>query len=301
MPPYAAKLCWVLIGAASITTMSIEAATAQGEPARPMFATTKVEGTDNVYVYRYGNHQAMFVTTPAGVIATDPIGYGRPQAVKTYLDEIRKVSKQPVRYVVYSHHHFDHIAGGKPFKDAGARFIAHRNATARLRALRDPHTVLPDESIGNRRDIKLGGTTLELHYLGVNHSDSSIVMRLPKERVLFAVDWVSAGTFPGRGMIDSQPLLWVASLKRLQKLQFDRFIPGHPGPGGRLGTRNDIPDLITLLDHASSTVQTAARAGKCWDAAEKEVTLPKYEKMPGYNNGLRFVITRYCGLWGRGT
>jgi len=47
-------------------------------PKPPMFATTQVEGTDNVYVYRYGNHQAMFVVTSDGVIATDPIGYGRP-------------------------------------------------------------------------------------------------------------------------------------------------------------------------------------------------------------------------------
>ena len=49
-------------------------------PAAPLFATTKVEGTDNVYVFRYQNHQSMFVVTPAGVIATDPISYGRPQA-----------------------------------------------------------------------------------------------------------------------------------------------------------------------------------------------------------------------------
>ncbi len=99
----------------------------QQEQAKPPpFATTKVEGTDNVYIFRYGNSQAMFVVTSAGVIATDPIGYGRPQAVTTYVDEIKKVTNQPIRYVIYSHHHFDHIAGGKPFKDAGATFIAHK-------------------------------------------------------------------------------------------------------------------------------------------------------------------------------
>ena len=57
-----------------------------------MFATTKVEGTDNVYIFRYQGHQSMFVVTPAGVIVTDPISYGRPQAAKTYLDEIRKIT-----------------------------------------------------------------------------------------------------------------------------------------------------------------------------------------------------------------
>ena len=55
-------------------------------PAAPLFATTKVEGTDNAYVFRYQNHQSMFIVTPAGVIATDPISYGRPQAAQAYLD-----------------------------------------------------------------------------------------------------------------------------------------------------------------------------------------------------------------------
>ena len=65
--------------------------------APPMFATTKVEGTDNVYVFRYQGHQSMFVVTSAGVIATDPIGLRRPQAVTTYIAEIKKVTDQPIK------------------------------------------------------------------------------------------------------------------------------------------------------------------------------------------------------------
>src|SRR5687768_18348174 len=95
-------------------------------PQRPPIETRKVEGTENVYIFRNGNHQAMFVVTSAGVIATDPVAYGKPTGGATYLDEIRKVTSQPVKYVVYSHHHFDHIAGGKAFKDAGATFVAHK-------------------------------------------------------------------------------------------------------------------------------------------------------------------------------
>ena len=42
----------------------------------PLFATTKVDGCENVYIFRYVRHQSMFVVTPEGVIATDPIGLG---------------------------------------------------------------------------------------------------------------------------------------------------------------------------------------------------------------------------------
>ncbi len=267
----------------------------------PPFATTKVEGTDNVYIFRYGGHQAMFVVTSAGVIATDPIGYGRPQAVVTYLDEIKKVTNQPVKYVVYSHHHYDHIAGGKPFKDAGAIFIAHKRAQERLARIKDPATILPDQTLKTKRTIKLGGTTLELHYLGVNHSDSSLVMRLPKERIIFAVDFLPVRGFPGVGMIDSQPLEWEASIKRVLAMEWDRLIPGHPGPGGRLGTKQDVKDVLDLLQHASSEVQAVARAGRCWEPAQSEMKLPKYADWPGYEAGLPHVIRRYCGLWGRGS
>ncbi len=280
------------------------AVTVLGGPAQaqqPPFATTQVEGTDNVYIFRYRNSQAMFVVTSAGVIATDPIGYGRPQAVTTYVDEIKKVTSQPIRLVIYSHHHFDHIAGGKPFKDAGARFIAHRRAKERLAALKDPHTVLPDETINNSRTIRLGGTTLELTYLGLNHSDSSLVMRLPKEKILFAVDFIPVGSLPGRGMIDSYPLEWENSLKKVMAMDWERLIPGHPGAGGRLGTKQDVQDLLAFLQDASAEVRTAAREGKCWDTVEKEMKLPKYTTWPNYEQALPFVLRRYCGLWGRGT
>ena len=189
---------WYAIAAVALTAASLGVAAHAQQPTPPPFATTKVDGTDNVYVFRYGGHQSMFVVTSAGVIATDPIGYGRPQAVTTYVDEIKKVTNQPIKYLIYSHHHFDHIAGGKPFKDAGATVVAHRRVQERLAALRDPHTVLVDEVMDQFRTITLGDTTIELTYVGLNHSDSSIVMRLPKQRILFAVDFVTVASIPGR-------------------------------------------------------------------------------------------------------
>src|SRR5258707_15265948 len=163
---------------AALTVVALATPAAAQSP--PPFATTKVEGTDNVYVFRAGNHQSMFVVTKAGVIATDPIGYGRAEMVKTYIDEIKRVSNgQPIKYLVYSHHHNDHISGGQAFKDAGAKIVAHSKAKERFAVLKDPATPLPDEVFDGKRNLALGGTTLELSYVGLNHSDSSLVMRLP--------------------------------------------------------------------------------------------------------------------------
>lgn len=286
---------------AALFAASATAAMAQAPAQPPLFATTKVEGTDNVYIFRYQGHQAMFVVTPAGVIVTDPISYGRPQAAKTYLDEIRKITQAPIKYLIYSHHHYDHIAGGKVFKDAGATVVAHRRAKERLAQLKGLDVVIPDQVVDGKRTIKLGGTTLDLVYTGRNHSDSSIVMLLPKEKILFAVDFNSVGAVPSRlGVNDSYPIEWEASLKRTLALGWERMIPGHPGPGGRLGTRKDMELQIEFMTDLAAEVKKASDAGKCFDPATKVVRLPKYATLAGYEQNIEWNIHRWCGYYGRG-
>src|SRR5260370_32811108 len=177
---------------AIVAILMVGAGAARAQNARPV-STKKVDGTDNVYVFRYGGHQSMFVVPPQGVIATDRISYRR--RAKPYIDAIKAVTDKPIKYVIYSHHHYDHIAGGQPFKDLGATFIAHRRAKERLLELKKQNAlladiVMPDQVVDGKKTITLGGTTLELIYVGRNHSDNSLVMRLPKEKMVFVVDFV---------------------------------------------------------------------------------------------------------------
>jgi glyoxylase-like metal-dependent hydrolase (beta-lactamase superfamily II) len=272
----------------------------QSPPAaqQPPYETRKI--TDRVYVFRFGGHQSMFVVTPDGVIATDPIAYLRPNAAVTYVDEIRKVSRAPIKWVVYSHHHYDHIAGGKPFKDAGALFVAHRNARARLEALKNPDVVAPDIVIDQQHAIELGGVRVELHYVGRNHSDNSLVMLVPQDKILFAVDFIPIETVQFRNMPDGYLPDWFESLDHVLALDWDRLIPGHPYAGGRLGTKEDVRNLKRYMTDLSDAVRQAAAQGKCWDTAMKEIKLPKYEKWGNYDQFLPGNIERFCSYWGRG-
>jgi glyoxylase-like metal-dependent hydrolase (beta-lactamase superfamily II) len=270
----------------------------QAAAQQPPYATTKV--ADNVYLFRYGGHQSIFVVTPDGVIATDPIAYLRPVAATTYIEEIRKITQAPIRYVIYSHHHYDHIAGGKPFKDLGATFIAHKNAKTRLEALKYPDVVIPDETVDDRRVIELGGTRLELHYVGRNHSDNSLVMLLPREKLLFTVDFIPIETVQFRDMPDGYLPDWFDSLDRVLALDWDRMIPGHPYAGGRFGTKDDVRALKAYMTDLSDAVKAAADQGKCFDTAIKEIKLPKYEKWGAYEQFLPGNIERFCEYWGRG-
>jgi glyoxylase-like metal-dependent hydrolase (beta-lactamase superfamily II) len=284
--------------ATGVWTAPASAQAQQPAPAAPPpFATTKV--TDNVYVFRYGGHQSMFVVTPAGVIATDPISLRRP--AKPYIDAIQAITKAPIKYVVYSHSHFDHTAGGKPFKDLGAVFIAQRNAKNRMLALKRPDVVLPDQVVDDKRVITLGGTTLELLYLGKNHSDSTLVMRLPKEKIVFTVDWVPIQGVQFRQMADTYVPDIEAGLQRLIALDWETLIPGHPGPGGKqTGTKDNAREQLAYLQDLSAAVKQEVDAGKTYDEAIKDIALPKYQSWPSYKAFLPMNIERYYDYWNRG-
>ncbi|CCE07304.1 conserved exported hypothetical protein [Bradyrhizobium sp. STM 3843] len=284
-----------------ILLLGMGAAAAQNAP---QTSTKKVDGTDNVYVFRYGGHQSMFVVTSQGVIATDPISYLRP--AKPYIDAIKAVTDKPIKYVIYSHHHYDHIAGGQPFKDLGATFVAHRRVKEHLLELKKQNAlladvVMPDQLVDDKKTIKLGDTTLELIYVGRNHSDNSLVMRLPKEKIVFVVDFAPIETVQFRNIPDNaSPLEYIASLKKLAALDWERMIPGHPYAGGRYGTKKDVEDDIAYMEDLSTEVKKAADAGKCFDTAMKEVKLPKYEKWANYEASLPANVERFCYWWARG-
>src|SRR5205807_2637063 len=153
---------------------------------------------------------------------------------------------------------FDHIAGGKPFKDLGARFVAHQNARKRILEVKNPDVVVPDQVVGNKRNISIGGTTLELNYVGKNHSDSTLVMRLPKEKIIFTVDWIPIQGIQFRGMADTYVPGIEESLKKVIAMDWERLIPGHPGPGGRqMGSKDNARDELAYLEDLSAAVKKA--------------------------------------------
>jgi len=262
--------------------------------AQAQYETRKL--ADTVYVFRYGGSQAMFVVTPEGVIATDPLN---PAASKVYLQEIRKITKLPVRYVVYSHHHLDHIAGGAPFKAEGATFVAHRQAKAALVRLKSPDVVLPDLVVEDDGTVlTLGGTRLELRYVGRNHSDGTLVPYLPQERIIFAVDFLPIRELPFRNMPDSYVLEYMESIDRVLALEWDRMVAGHSRQGG-IGSKDDVRALGTYLDDLLAVVRKAAAEGRCFDKAMAEIKMPKYASW-GRQEFLPGNIERMCFLVNNG-
>ncbi len=231
----------------------------------PVREITKLAG--EVYRFRNANHYSVFAVTPAGVIATDPIN---AEAARWLKAEIARRFNQPVRYLVYSHDHADHIAGGEVFADT-AVVVAHDNAKAAIVGERRP-TAVPQVTFSDRMTIELGGTVVELAYVGRNHSDNSIVMRFPRERVLFAVDFIPVNAYSFRSFPDAYMPDWIESLRRVEAMDFDVLVPGHGAPG----TKANVVVFREYLQDLRDEVTRYAREGRSLDEIKQLVTLPKY-------------------------
>ena len=229
---------------------------------------------DDVYLFRHQFHQAIFITTPEGVIVTDPISADTATWLKT---EIRKLTDQPVRYVVYSHHHSDHITGGRVFAEQ-ATFVSHAAARTPIADAADPATPVPGLTFTDRLFIDLGGKHVELMYTGKNHSDNSLVVLLPQHKLLFAVDFIPVETVAYRTMRSDFPDDWIESLKLVEQMDFDVLIPGH----GKIGRKEHVRMFRGYLEDLRAAVLDQIKKGAGLEETKKAVRLPKYEQWARY-------------------
>jgi len=241
------------------------------QAAAPVREITRIAG--EVYRFRNNFHFSVFAVTPDGIIATDPIDAEAAQWLKA---EIARRWNRPIRYVVYSHDHRDHIAGGEVFADT-AVIVAHQRAKEAIVEEKRP-TAIPQVTFNDTMTIELGGTVLELVFVGKNHSDNSLVMRFPKERIVFAVDFIPVEAMPFRDLPDGYLQEWIDSLKRVEAMDFDILAPGH----GPLGRKEHVRIFRTMLEELRGEVTALVRQGKSLDEIKKAVTLEKYKDWSGY-------------------
>lgn len=238
----------------------------------PVREITRIAG--EIYRFRNNNHFSVFAVTSAGIIATDPIN----AAAATWLkDEMKKRwPDKAIKFVVYSHDHADHISGGEVWADT-ATVVAHDNAKEAIVGEKRP-TAVPQVTFSDRAMIDLGGTVMELIYVGRNHSNNSLVMRFPKEKVIFAVDFIPVNAVTFRDLPDAYLEEWIDSLHRVEALEFDILVPGH----GALGNKANVVAFRNYLEDLRAQVMAAARAGKSLEETKKLVDLSKYKDWGGY-------------------
>lgn len=247
---------------------------------------------------------AGFVVTDDGVVVFDALG--TPSLGWALLQDIRKVTDKPVRYVVLSHYHADHIYGLQAFKDHTNAVIlaqdrareykeqdeeiADERAGARLAQRRDAlapwvnektRVVPPDVTFNDRLTLTLGGKTFRMIYAGPAHSASDMMMMVEPDGVLFAGDIVQNSRVPFMNSDDVDTKQWLKGLEEVGRLAPKFIIPGHGRPS--TAAREAIVFTRDYIDYVRAAMQKAVDDWTDFDVAYKQTDWSKYAGMPAFD------------------
>jgi cyclase len=212
---------------------------------------------------------AGFVIGDDGVAVIDT--FEDAAAAKVLLDEIRKITKLPIRFVVNTHYHIDHVAGNGVFAEAGAIVVAHRNVrewihTENLKFFGAKITpdqkkmveslIAPSVVYSDSLDLYLGSRHLSLYFYP-GHTGGDTVVEVPNAHAVFCGDLFWRKTLPN--LIDASTDKWVATLEKLATIApRGTYVPGH----GDIGNASDVKDFQGYLVELRSAVAAAQSAGK---------------------------------------
>jgi glyoxylase-like metal-dependent hydrolase (beta-lactamase superfamily II) len=240
------------------------------------------------------NSNAGFVVADDGVVVvdalgTEPLGRGLVEA-------IRRLTPRPIRRVIVTHYHADHVYGLGPLKDTGAEIWAHRlgreyleqQAPARLEQRRrdlapwvDEHTrlVSADRWLAGDVSFTLGGLDFAVVHLGPAHAPDDVVVVVRQERVIFCGDIVVSGRIPFVGEADSGH--WLAAIDRLLGLGPRLMVPGH-GPLSRDPAR-DLAFTRDYLRYLRERMGRAVADLVPFDEAYASTDWSRYAGIPAFD------------------
>lgn len=242
---------------------------------------------------------AGFVVTREGVVVFDALG--TPPLAEALLRRIRRITAAPIRYVIVSHYHADHIYGLQVFKAAGAEIWAHEAAReylnspeleARLAQRREElfpwvddntRVLPPDRMLSGDVDFELGGVHFSLRHVGPAHSPEDLALFVHEDRVLYAGDVVFKGRVPFVGDADSRS--WLAALDKLLAFDARVLVPGHGAV-----SRNPRADLTLTRDYLTFLRREMGRAVADlvpFEEAYARTDWSRWQKLPAFREANR--------------
>ena len=194
-----------------------------------------------------GFYISMFIITEDGVMVIDPDNVGHSRAM---LAAIREKTRAPIRYLFYSHNHYDHSKGGEVWKEEGATIVSHIEAYEFIRANPSPDLVVPDMTwSGDSWDVSLGGLTLQLFYFGLSHGLGMTSFLLPQHRLGFIADTVSPGRVPFQYFPDFNIPGLERTLEKYLELEVDQIVFSHSAKSDPLepGSKEDLQFVLEYI------------------------------------------------------
>ena len=220
-------------------------------PVNPDTGIYSQELRRGVHLVSDGIWQSAFVVTSEGVIVID--------APETYAPKIRtaiaQATDQPIRMLIYSHAHKDHIGGSAAFADIdGLEIVALEGVEHFLAEKQDPNRLVPTVTFKDRKTITMGNKTIELTRARNYHSDEGdMFIYVPDAKFLMAVDTLAPGYVPFSGFdITSNFHEYKKVFDDILAYDFDYFVGGHLTA---IGTREDVEMTKAYTNDVYKTVK----------------------------------------------
>jgi glyoxylase-like metal-dependent hydrolase (beta-lactamase superfamily II) len=192
----------------------------------------------NLYYVTDGVYQCAFLTTSDGVVLLDaPPTIGNN--IQRAIDEIAAANgvSNSVEYLIYSHHHADHVGAAFLF-DKNVTRIGHEETRNLLLRDDDPARQPNEETFGDRRTLEIGGERIDLAWHGSNHSPDNILIHLPDHDTMMLIDIVNPRWAPFYHANLSDDIQgYIEAPANALAYSWKHFISGHMG---HLGTRDDV-------------------------------------------------------------
>merc|ERR1719357_266839 len=251
---------------------------------------------EGVYAFDLGNlglpYSSMFVITGNGVMVVDPINSNSARAMLT---EIRKLTNEPIRYVFYSHDHWDHTSGGQVFKNVGADIIAHADANAWIKENTGPDQIPANiEWSGSQKQYTLGRFTMELSFFGPSHGNGMTIFVVNSSpRVAYVADLAAVKSVGPFYLPEFDTKGWENTLEKTLSLDFDKVVFTHSPPEG--GVKEDLADHLGYVKDIRAAVKAELRKGGNPFEIPAKIKLDKYKDWAGYDsqfllNVFHFVV-----------
>ena len=237
---------------------------------------------DGLYRFIDDRHRSVFLITPQGAIVTDPLN----KKAATWLNEqIKSRFNVPIKYVIYSHNHSDHIYGAEVFKSPQTTFVAHKLSAQDIKNTQ-MKTVTPDLTFDDELVLTLGDSNVKLNYHGPNDGRGSISMLFEKQKTLFVVDWILIGRMPWQKLWSYDIQGMINSTKSVLNYDFDTFVGGHAD----IGNKADVKRYLSYIEQLYSQVTAGALAGKTLDEIKQNIKLDEFKDFRQYQAWLPLNI-----------
>jgi glyoxylase-like metal-dependent hydrolase (beta-lactamase superfamily II) len=208
-------------------------------------------------------HSGFVLITRAGALVIDPA----MTCTATWLrDEIKRRFHVPVRYVVYTHAHADHISGAQVFAKEGAVIVANQRAIEPIVGERLP-TALPSRVFDRDMTITLGGEAVRLHRVASSHSDSMVMVLFPSYKALQCTDVCESRSMPYNDFLDFYYDGWIETLDWVLRQDVDIIDVGHYTPAKKA----DQAALRAYMVDLHQQVLDLVRSGQSWDQLYRNV------------------------------